>query len=137
MKVCKTVRKETFRVALGVLIGDAIMLGVFFALGKLDHTVLFGALLGTVAAVGNFFMMGLAVQKAMNDPDHAKRIVQRSYTLRMIAMAAVLIVGFVLPWFDRIALVIPFLLPSLAIQAMRLLGLYKPNEEGGNASDES
>lgn len=131
MKVCDTVRKETIRVALGVLIGDAVMLAIFFALHKLDYTVLLGALLGTVAAVGNFFMMGLAVQRALNDPDHAKRIVQRSYTLRMIAMAAVLIVGFVLPWFHRIALVVPFLLPSLTIQAMRLLGLYKPDEEGG------
>ena len=133
MKICETVRKETVRIALGVLIGDAIMLGVFVALGKLNYTVLLGALLGSIAAVGNFFSMGLAVQKAMNDPDNAKRIVQRSYTMRMIAMAAILIVGFVLPWFHRIALVIPFLLPSLTIQAMRLLGLYKPTEEGGAA----
>ena len=131
MKVCDAVRKETGRVALGVLIGDAIMLAVFFALHKIDYTVLLGALLGTAAAIGNFFIMGLAVQKAMSDPDHAKRIVQRSYALRMIAMAAVLIVGFVLPYFHRIALVIPFLLPALTIQAMRLLGLYKPDEKGG------
>ena len=131
MKVCETVRKETVRVAIGVLIGDAIMLAIFFALHKLNYAVLLGALLGTVAAVGNFFMMGLAVQRALNDPDNAKRMVQRSYTLRMIAMAAVLIVGFVLPWFHRIALVIPFLLPAVSIHAMRLLGLYKPDEEGG------
>ena len=137
MKVCDTVRKETLRVALGVLIGDVIMLGVFWGLKKLEYTVLLGTLLGTAAAVGNFFLMGLAVQKAMNDPDHAKRIVQRSYTMRMIVMAAILIVGFVLPYFHRIALVIPFLLPSLTIQAMRLLGLYKPDEEGGNAANES
>ena len=131
MKACDTVRKETIRVALGVLIGDVVMLAIFFALRKLDLTVIFGALLGTAAAVGNFFAMGLAVQKALNDPDNAKRIVQRSYTLRMIAVAAILIVGFVLPYFHRIALVIPFLLPSLTIHAMRLLGLYKPDEEGG------
>lgn len=137
MKIHQTVLKETGHVALGVLIGDAVMLAIFFALKKLDHTVLFGALLGSAAAVGNFFVMGLAVQKAMADPDHARKIVQRSYTLRMIAMAGVMILGFVLPWFDKVAVVIPFLLPGLTIQLMRLFGAFKPQEKGGVENHES
>ena len=53
------------------------------------------------------------------------------YSSTILLLILVLIVGFVLPWFHRIALVIPFLLPALAIHAMRLLGLYKSTEEGG------
>ena len=137
MKVSSAVWKETVHVAAGVLIGDLIMLAVFFALKKLDYTVLLGALLGSVAAIGNFFVMGLSIQKAMDDPDNAKKLVQRSYTLRMIAMAAIMIVGFVLPWFHKVAVVIPILLPGITIQAMRLLGLYKPEQEGGEQTDEA
>lgn len=137
MKVSSEVSKETMHISIGVLIGDALMLLAFFALKKLDHTVLLGALLGSVAAVGNFFIMGLSIQKAMNDPDNAKRLVQRSYALRMIAMVAIMIVGFVLPWFHKVAVVVPVLLPGLTIQAMRILGLYKPEQEGGGQSDET
>lgn len=131
MKINPTIIKETGRVALGVVVGDVIMLAVFFFLKKLDHTVLLGALLGSLSAVGNFFVMGLMVQKALNDPDRTKFIVQRSYTLRMLAMVCVMILGFAAPCFHVVAVVVPFLMPGAAIQMMRLLGLYKPQKEGG------
>ena len=131
MKISPSVLKETGHIALGVLIGDAVMVAVFALLGRLDYTVLLGALLGSAGAIGNFFLMGLSCQRAMNNPDQAKAMVQRSYTLRMLAMIVVRIVGFVAPCFHVVAVVIPFLLPSITIHAMRLLGLYKPGEKGG------
>lgn len=133
MKINPTILKETAHVAVGVLIGDAVMLAVFALLQKLNYTVLLGALLGSVAAVANFFVMGLMLQKALDDPEHTKAIVQRSYTLRMLAMVVVMIVGFAAPCFHVVAVVIPFLLPGITIQAMRILGLYKPREKGGEA----
>ena len=135
MKIGKTVLKETGRVAVGVLIGDLIMLAVFFLLKKLDTTVLLGALLGSAAAVGNFFAMGLGLQKALDDPERTKFLVQRSYTLRMLAMIAVMIVGFVLPWFHVVAVLVPFLLPGVSIHVMRLLGLYQPEKKGDDAHE--
>lgn len=131
MKINPTVLKETGRVAAGVLLGAAVMLVVFALLHRLDYTVVLGALLGSAAAVANFFIMGLMLQKALDDPDRTKAIVQRSYTLRMLGMIAVMIVGFAAPCFHVVAVVIPFLLPGITIQAMRLLGLYKPREKGG------
>ena len=135
MKIGKAVLKETGRVAVGVLIGDLIMLLVFFLLKKLDITVLFGALLGSAAAIGNFFAMGLGLQKALDDPERTKFLVQRSYTLRMLGMIAVMIVGFVLPCFHVVAVLVPFLLPGASIHVMRLLGLYRPEKkEGGDGA---
>lgn len=64
MKIDPAVKKTTLQIAAGVLVGTGIMFLVFAMLGKLDYTVILGGLLGDVAAVGNFFLMGLAVQKA-------------------------------------------------------------------------
>lgn len=131
MKVNAAVRKETGHIALGVLVGDILMLVVFAVLKRLDYTVFLGAALGSIGAVLNFFAMGMAVQRAMNDPDRAKAIVQRSYTKRMLGMVAVMVVGFVVPWFHNVAVVVPLLFPSITIHVMRLLGVYKPQEKGG------
>ena len=131
MKISPSVLKETGHIALGVLIGDAVMVAVFALLRRLDYTVVLGALLGSAGAIGNFFLMGLSCQRAMNNPDQAKALVQRSYTLRMLAMVVIMIAGFAAPCFHVVAVVVPFLLPSITIFAMRLLGLYQPGEKGG------
>lgn len=135
MKISPAILKETGHVAIGVAIGDLVMLLVFFLLKRLDHTVFLGTLLGSAAAVGNFFVMGLAVQKALNDTERTKFIIQRSYTLRMLAMIVVMIIGFAAPCFHVVAVLVPFLLPGVTIHAMRLLGLYRPEEKGGTADE--
>lgn len=135
MKISPAVLKETGRVAVGVLIADLVMLAVFFLLKKFDITVALGALLGSAAAIGNFFAMGLGLQKALDDPERTKFLVQRSYTLRMLGMVAVMIVGFVLPCFHVVAVLVPFLFPGLSIHVMRLLGLYRPETKGGDADE--
>lgn len=137
MKISPAILKETGHVAIGVLIGDLIMLAVFFFLKKLDLTVILGTLLGTLAAVGNFFVMGLTVQKALDDAERTKFIVQRSYTLRMLALVAVMILGFAAPCFHVVAVVLPLLMPGATIHIMRLLGLYKPDKRGGEKTGES
>ena len=131
MKLSPSVKKETGHITLGVLVGDAIIIAVFAVLKRLDYTVLLGALLGSAAAIGNFLLMCLAVQKAMEDPDRAKAIVQGSYGKRMLGMVAVMVVGLVVPCFHGIAVLIPFLLPGLTIKVMQLLGLNKQEKGGG------
>lgn len=135
MKLSPAILKETGHVAIGVAVGDLVMLLVFFLLKKLDHTVFLGTLLGSAAAIGNFFVMGLMVQKALDDPERTKFIIQRSYTLRMLAMVAVMIVGFAVPCFHVVAVLVPFLLPGLTIHVMRLLGIYKPQKKDGGADE--
>ena len=131
MKVSAAIRRETGHIALGVLLGDAVMIGIFAVLKRLDLTVWLGTLLGSAAAVWNFLWMGLSAQKAMSNPDRAQIIMHQSYTQRMLFMVVVMIVGFAAPWFHVIAVVVPFLLPSVTIKLMQLLGLYRPEKKGG------
>ena len=107
------------------------MLIVFALLKRLDYTVSLGAVLGSAAAIGNFLLMAVNLQKAMDDPDRAKLLVQKSYTQRMLGMVVVMIIGFAAPCFHVVAVVIPFLLPSVTIKVMQLLGMYNPKEKGG------
>ena len=125
----KAVREQTRNIAIGVLIGDALMFLVFFLLKKLDWTVFTGATLGSVAAVLNFYIMGKTVHKALKDAETAQLKVRRSYSIRTFTLVGVLAVGMIVDWFNPFAVAIPLLFPGLTIHAMRLLGFYKPQEE--------
>ena len=74
MKVDKTVKKETLYIAAlsGVL--SLLMQAVFLVIGQWHFSVFLGNLWGYAAAVGNFFLMGLTVQKAvLKDEEEAKK----------------------------------------------------------------
>ena len=87
-------------------------------------------------AVLNFFLLGLTVQKMAGDPNEkkGKLVLQLSYSLRMLATLAVVVLGVKLACFSWVATVIPLLFPRLTILAMQILGMYKPpkNKEGGD-----
>ena len=133
MKLAPSVKKETGHIAAGVLLGSAVMLIVFAALKRLDYTVVLGAALGSAAAIGNFFVMAVNLQKAMEDPDRAKLLVRKSYSQRMLGMVAVMIIGFVAPCFHVVAVVLPFLMPGVTIKVMQLLGMFDSRKKGGES----
>lgn len=62
MKVQSVVKRDTCRLAVGMAILAAVMVAVFAVLGKLDYTVVLGALLGVGMTVGNFFLLALTIQ---------------------------------------------------------------------------
>ena len=142
MKVQPAVRQETARIAAGTAVLTVIMVAVFLILGRFDWTVITGALLGYLAAVGNFFLMALTVQKAADEmkptgaPDpietdgdeaeekdvplsedakRGKQRIQLSYTLRMFGLAAIAILGVTLPCFHSVAVLLPMLFPRIVI----------------------
>ena len=131
MKLSPAIAKETKHITAGILIGDAVMIAVFAILKRLDYTVFLGALLGSAAAVLNFFLMCVRAQRAMADPDRARIIIQRSYTTRMLSMVAVMAVGVLAPCFHVVAVVLPFLFPSITIKMMQVLGLFQSEQKGG------
>ena len=67
MKVQPAVQAETKKMALGVGVLTVLMIAVFLIIRKFDYTVALGAALGYAAAVGNFFLMALTVQKVTGD----------------------------------------------------------------------
>ena len=127
MKVQPAVRQETKKIALGTAVLTVLMVAVFLILRRFDWTVITGALLGYAAAVGNFFLMALTVQKAADDmkpipqpetdaPEdtgvndeeekdaplsedarRGKQRIQLSYMLRMLGLGVIAILGVTLP----------------------------------------
>lgn len=116
VKVDAAVRKETIRIAIGTVALCALMQLVFLVLNRWDVNVLYGTILGCVASVANFFFMGMTIQKAVLLEKEAAAVkIRASLTLRMLMMVAVAIIGGVIPVFNLLAVIIPFLFPRIII----------------------
>ena len=119
----KLVLRETAIVAAGVLIGVALMCGVYALLGHYSLSVLLGGLAGFVVATGNFFSLALVATLAADkaeggDPEGGQKLMKSSYPLRMLIMAGILFVCAKSGVFDVIALVLPlvFVRPVLTVR---------------------
>ena len=134
MKIEPSVKKETGILLVGTLILCAIMVCVFWLVHKFDYTVVTGALLGGLASVLNFFVMGITVQNAVGkSPEEAKKKIQISYTVRMFALLVVLGVGVYLPYFHWLAVLLGALFPRITI-LFRSIALKRAaaDENGGD-----
>lgn len=135
------VKQETRKIAVGVAALTAVMLLVFYLLGYFDVRAVLGAILGAAAAVGNFFLMAMGVQRAaekMNgveaaadpeaaDPEsesekqlaqrkkNAKHGMQLSYYGRMLLIIAVAALAIYVPCFNPAAALLPLLFPQLVV----------------------
>ena len=135
MKPDKAVKKETGILLLGTLILCGVLCGIFAIVKKFDYTVVTGTLLGGLASVANFFFMGLTIQSAVGkEPDMAKKKIQLSYTVRMLALLGVLGVGVYLPYFHWLAVLVSALFPRVII-LFRGIVLKKQEPQTGGESE--
>ena len=116
--VSPAVKQETMRIASGTAIGVVLMWVVFFFLHQanpekipFDYTVFLAGIGGFIFAAGNFFLMGLTVQKVAAETDEGRarqrmQVSQRQRTLLMLAA----------PCFNGAAGIIPLLFPSMVIK---------------------
>lgn len=118
----KFVITKSLLVLAGVAVCSAIMCGVYALLGKFSLSVVWGGLVGTVLATGNFFFMAvsatLAADKAEADNvEGGKTMMKTSYFLRLAVLALALFVCAKSGVFDLIALVLPlvFVRPVLSL----------------------
>ena len=115
-KLDRTVLKETTFIAAFTLIFSAIMQSVFLIIGKWDYTVLLGNLLGIVAAVGNFLLMGITVQNALGKEEKdAKNLMKFSQSMRLLLLFVFALAGYLIPVFNTVAVIVPFLFPRIAV----------------------
>ena len=122
-KVDATVRRETLYIAASVGIMSALMQAVFLVARQWDYTVLLGNLLGGAAAVGNFFLMGLTVQGALDKEEKdAAAAMKLSQQLRLLMMLVVAVLGGVLPCFHLLAVIIPYFFPRVAVALRPVIG---------------
>ena len=110
------VLKETKYILLWELILSILMQAVFLVIGEWDYTVLLGNILSASAAVLNFFLMGVSIQKALEkDENDAKKTIKLSQSYRFLFLIVVLAVGVSIPCFNLWAVLIPILFPRIAI----------------------
>ncbi len=126
-KIDQTVMRETLYISVITIILSILMQSIFLVAGQWNYTVLLGNLLGIIAAVGNFFLMGLTVQTALGKEDKAARShMKLSQRLRMLMLFAAAIIGYLVPVFDIIAVIIPFIFPRIAVS---LRPLFMKNDD--------
>ncbi len=110
----KEVLKQTGLIAIGQVIGTGIMFGVFALLQKFNMTVVWGALVGNLLAIANFFFMAIIATLAADraekqDVEGGQKLMKASYPIRFLVLAGVLALcawkG--REWFDLLALAIP------------------------------
>lgn len=129
MSISPAVKQETIRIGVGSSICTVLMWLVFFFLHQaspqqipFDYTVILAGIGGLVFAVGNFFLMGLTVQKVAAETDEARarqrmQVSQRQRTLLMLIWG---IAALAAPCFNAAAGIIPLLFPSLVIKVYYL-----------------
>ena len=124
------VKKETKRVvkitAVGLILMWILFAVLHFAMPDkvpLDYTVFLGGIGGGAIAVLNFFLMGLAVQKAASASDEgtARMKLKASYSQRFMMMILWVIVAIVAPCFHFAAGLAPLLFPGTGI---KLVGIF-------------
>lgn len=118
----KIALKETQTIAIGETVGVALMIGVFALLGKYDTSVLLGGIVGGVLAVANFFAMAMVTTLAADraeqqDVEGGTKLIQGSYPIRLLVLAAALFICAYSGYFNVVALVIPllFVRPTITI----------------------
>ena len=114
-KIDATVIKETKYIAIWVILLSVIMQFAFLIFNW-TYAVLLGTLLGAFTAILNFFLMGITVQSAITkDEKSAKDTIRFSQIYRTFMLLAVAVVGMLVPCFNGLATIIPFIFPRIAI----------------------
>lgn len=125
--VQSAVKKETKRIIKITIVGLILMWILFAVLHfampdkvPLDYTVFLGGIGGGAVAVLNFFLMGLAVQKAASASDEgtARMKLKASYSQRFLMQILWVILAIVAPCFHFVAGIAPLLFPGTGIKIM-------------------
>ena len=137
IQVQDAVKKETARIGAGTAGVSVVMILVFWGLHLVipdsipfDYKVILGAVIGSAVAVGNFFFMGLTVQKIadMQDQDLAYRRMKTSYHYRTMSQFLWIILAVTVPFITGVAGIIPLFVPGAVIKARGILGTIKTNK---------
>ena len=134
---------EMVSLAIGEIIVSAIVAVVFLCISQFTYAVIFGALLGSVLIITNFYALSISTTNALNnaiaevggeamEEEAAKEFAARhqakiqtimmlSFIARMLSLAGVLIVAFIFKdIFNPIAAAVPMLMfrPILMIAGL-------------------
>lgn len=143
MKLQEASRKEISRIALGTLAYDGIMIAVLFVLslvgvGTFDPgRVFFSAAMGSLIGIGNFTILCLTIQGAveMESKRKMKARFQRSYFIRMVIQSGWVVCCFVFKPLHFVAGALPILFPNAVIYYLQATGKLMPKNEQKQPED--
>ena len=129
-KTAQTFR-DVFPVMLGELLLTGIMLAVYALIGRFSLKVLWSAALGAGAVLLNFTVMILALLQAekRGSPEKGQLYVRATYALRLVLLAAVLILALKSKVFDPLATALPLCFQPIAVW---LFELFRKTKKGEN-----
>ena len=136
MVVQDAVRKETSFIAAGSGIIMVAVILVFFILHQavpdyapFDYTVFLGAIGGVAVAVGNFFWMGLTVQKIADmseeENDRARSTMAVSLRYRTLMQLLWVVLSILVPAINLVTGIVPLFIPSVLIKIRGIISARK------------
>ncbi len=136
MVIQDAVKKETSFIAAGTGIACIILIVVFFILHQVvpsyapfDYTVFLGAIGGFVVAVGNFFWMGLTVQKitgmSEEETDRARSTMGVSLRYRTMLQLLWVVLAILVPAINLVTGIVPLFIPSTLIKIRGIISARK------------
>lgn len=137
MQKHKDILRQVGRFTLALAVCVAIMLVIYALLGAFTRSVLLGALVGLVLAIGNFVSLSITVSNAVdraardNDPQRAQLSIQASGVLRLLVLAVIYIALFRAKVCDPVAALLPLL---MAQAVLKLVEFFRKDDEGGDAA---
>ncbi len=112
----KVVIKETRYMAVGVILFSAVMQAIFLVIGQWNVAVLWGNMLGAAVAVFNFLLMGLALQRAVQQKEKdAKQVMAASQLLRLLIVFVAVVLGCVSGVFNTWTVILPLFFPRVIV----------------------
>ena len=125
---------EVLKVAAGNFILGAVMVLVFIIIGKFNLSVLWGALLGNAFVSLSFLWLGFSVERnVQKDPKNAQTRVSATYTLRLLAAAAMVFIAIKVNIFNPVAAIIPLFYQRFVIM---FIG-FRLNKKSDGKGDEN
>lgn len=126
----------------GLVIMELITIAVFAVIGKFDLRVVWGALWGTAVMILYYILMARAVIKAASgDPDIAKKLIQASYSVRMVLLIVLMGIGLYLSRSLELLNWIPMLLavffPRISIAIWQIISNTKKLYKDDTSADET
>lgn len=130
MKLQPASKKEIARASLGTAAWDLVLVaGLFllsqFGIGSFELSrIALGILGGSAVAIGNFTILCLTIQKAVEAPDEKQRKarIQLSYNLRLALQGLWCVVALIVPGIHIVAAAAPLLFPTLTIYFLQMTG---------------
>lgn len=137
MQKHREILHQVGRLAAALAVCVAVMLVIYALLGAFTSSVLLGAIIGMVLAIGNFVSLSITVSNAVdraardNDPQRAQLSIQASGVIRLLVLAVIYILLFRAKVCDPVAALLPLL---MAQAVLKLVEFFRKDDKGGDAT---